>query len=423
MNTLTKNIFSLVTLRFADYLLPFVTVPYLVRVLGPENYGRIAFAQAFIQYFVMITDYGFNLSATSAIARSGGDSAAISSIFNAVMGVKFVAMAIGFLVMCGIAQVVPSMRKEFMLFLVCYLAVVGNALFPVWLYQGLQRMGYITVLSIIARSLVVLAIFLIVRKSGQYIVAAGLLALGTPLAGAAAFFYAVRIANIQIGLPSFASMKHALVDGWHVFTATFGLTLYNNSNVFVLAFVAPPAVVGYFAAADKLVRAFLSLVAPVAQAAFPHIAVLIESSHEEAFRFVGKLLRLFVLCTVTLMLLLYFGADLIANLAFGAQYAASADIIRVLSPWPLIFALNVVFGALFIIQLNLGRLLSISVLAPALIHILCIFPVARFAGAEGTAVLIILTELSVFLIRVFGTCQTQRQELGFISLGMLGFHA
>ena len=70
MSVLRKNILSLFVLQGANYILPLVTIPYLVRVLGPANFGRIAFAQAFIQYFVMLTDYGFNLSATRDIARA-----------------------------------------------------------------------------------------------------------------------------------------------------------------------------------------------------------------------------------------------------------------------------------------------------------------------------------------------------------------
>ena len=44
MSALRKNIVWLFVLQGANYILPLVTIPYLVRVLGPGNLGRIAFA-------------------------------------------------------------------------------------------------------------------------------------------------------------------------------------------------------------------------------------------------------------------------------------------------------------------------------------------------------------------------------------------
>ena len=68
-NKLLENILSLSIIKGLEYVLAFITFPYLVRVLQVEYYGLIVFSQSIINYFTLFTDYGFNLSGPKAIAQ------------------------------------------------------------------------------------------------------------------------------------------------------------------------------------------------------------------------------------------------------------------------------------------------------------------------------------------------------------------
>jgi PST family polysaccharide transporter len=64
MKRLFENSLSLFALQAANYILPFITIPYLIRILGTEKFGLTVFASAMMQYLAVFTDYGFNFTAT-----------------------------------------------------------------------------------------------------------------------------------------------------------------------------------------------------------------------------------------------------------------------------------------------------------------------------------------------------------------------
>lgn len=73
----------MVTLRALEYILAFILVPYLLRVLGPSNFGAVVFMQGLMGYLVLVVNYGFNLTAPRALARA--DEEDISFVFSVYM--------------------------------------------------------------------------------------------------------------------------------------------------------------------------------------------------------------------------------------------------------------------------------------------------------------------------------------------------
>jgi hypothetical protein len=152
-------------LQGLNYIVPLVTLPYLVRVLGIGPFGLISVAQAFATYFVIFTDYGFNLSATRRIALQHDDMAAVSGIFSAVITIKIILMLFGLGVMAIVLVVVPHFRPDADIYAVSYMAVIGGVLLPTWLFQGLQDMRTIAVLNGVTKLASACLLFVFVHSS------------------------------------------------------------------------------------------------------------------------------------------------------------------------------------------------------------------------------------------------------------------
>jgi PST family polysaccharide transporter len=395
MSTLRNNIVSLFILQGANYILPLIAVPYLVRVLGPENFGRVAFAQAFIQYFVIAVDYGFNLSATRTVALVRDDPEKLSRLYSAVMIIKTVLMLLGFIAMLFLVWMVPTFRGDWLLYCLVFLTVVGNVLFPVWLFQGLERMRDITVFTILARTLVIIAIFAFVHQQSDYKLAAALQAGGMAIAGLLAIIFNQRIFRVNLHWPGISYLRHVMVDGWHVFLSTAAISLYTSSNVFILGLLANPTAVGYFAAAEKLIKAAQGLVAPVSQAVYPHVAALNSRSRKNALTFLAKLLRIQGVATLIISLSLFVLAEPIVFLLFGRKFQESIRLVELMAVLPFIIGLSNVFGTQTMLNFNMKQSFSRILITSGLFNITLIVPLIYCFGAEGAAISVTFTEIIV----------------------------
>lgn len=86
VNTVAHNIGYLTLLQVAGYVFPFITMPYLARVIGTNGFGKIAFASAIICWVQTVVDWGFTYTATRDVAQNREERSKVSEIFPTSCG-------------------------------------------------------------------------------------------------------------------------------------------------------------------------------------------------------------------------------------------------------------------------------------------------------------------------------------------------
>lgn len=375
---LWRNFVALSILQIGNYFFPLLTFPYLIRVLGPEKFGIVALAQSFIQFFIVITDYGFNLSATRKVSQVRHDLEELSLTFFSVLAIK---AALCFLSLAGLLLIlatVPHLAAEWRLYLFTFGMVIGTVLFPVWFFQGLELMGYITVFNVSSKFLILVLTVLFINKEGDYLLVPVInsgVALGF---GFLSLWLAWKQTCYRWLWPSWAQHKATLREGWHLFLSQAVATIYNQLNVFLLGMLTTASYVGYYAAGEKIVRALVYLSVPVSTAIFPRVSRMLVSSREETFGFLRRVALWGGLFFLLLSVATFALAPWLVPLVLGKQFGPSVIVVQLLAILPLTIFLDNIFGTQILINLHHERtFFAIGLVAGIINLILLVLLVSR----------------------------------------------
>lgn len=260
------------SLQFITYLLPFITLPYLIRVVGVEKYGVIAFALSISQYFLVISDFGFNLSATKSISQHRDDSNKINEIFSSVIIIKTFIVILSLFILIISTIIIHKLNDNLWVYLFTYGMVIGQSVFPVWFYMGIEKMKYITIINLIGRSFFTLLIFLFVKDNDDYIYVPIINSFGYILIGVLGFIIAIKNFNVKIYVVEFRVIIKYLKESFSFFLSRASVSIYTSSNTFILGLFTNDKIVGYYAMIEKLYMAITQLYQPIVQVLYPFIS-------------------------------------------------------------------------------------------------------------------------------------------------------
>jgi PST family polysaccharide transporter len=165
-----RNAALMYLVQMTSYLFPLLILPYLARVLSQEKFGLIGFSQMSLYYFMILTDYGFNLTATREVAVERDKPGRVSEIFSAVMVGKGLLVVLGWVLPWGVVMLTPKLRPDAELYLWPYVGV-ELAVSAVSL-SGTGADGSGGEAGHVGQGLALALIFGLVRGDEQYLLAA-----------------------------------------------------------------------------------------------------------------------------------------------------------------------------------------------------------------------------------------------------------
>jgi len=400
---LTETFLSLTILQFASYVFPLFTIPYLANVIGADKMGDIAFAAAVVVYFQTIVDWGFNYSAARDVARNKNDIDAVSRIYSNVMTAKLFLTIVCALIFTALVFSVPAFYEKRLLMFVTYLYIPCGLLIQEWLFQGLEKMRYFTILNLILKFLFTAAIFIFIREKSDFILQPLLNACGNFAVGIASIIIIRKKLKIKYIRPNMQSILTSIKGSTDVFINQLMPNLYNSFSVMLLGFFGGSVANGKLDGGTKFVNLCNQMMSVVTRTFFPFLSRNIEK-HAVYAKW-----NIIISSLISVMLFLF--APLIVDIFLTEEFLDSIIVLRIMAISVLFLTLSSIYGTNYLIVQNKEKILRHITVISSLIGFAMSVPMVYYFGYIGAAITITLTRGILGVTSMIVVIKIKRQKI------------
>ena len=249
---LIKNFSYLSVLQVFNILIPLLTYPYLIRVLGKETYGLVVFAQAIVGYLLILVSFGFNLSATREISLHRLNKDKLNEIVSSVFTIKIILFILSSLLLTALLLLIPKAHGYELLFIVSMTVCLNDVIFPIWYFQGIEQMKYITYISLISKFVFLVLIFVVISQPSDYLFVPVIYGVGSLIAGFISLTIIFKKHKIKFIFQPFYTLKKYFIDSVPIFLSNVSISLYVSTNKVIIGTFLGMSEVAYYDLAEKL---------------------------------------------------------------------------------------------------------------------------------------------------------------------------
>lgn len=391
----SKNLFALVAIQIVNYLFPLLALPLLARYLGVDGFGEVMILIAICAIANILTDFGFNLSATHKVSLHYADKSYVAQLLGNIFALKglLALLAItGMLIYVSLADF--TYLNWFSMLLLSGIILV-QAFQCIWFFQGIEKMKNLTKATVVSKMIYLLMLAMLLPVSAS---------INTALF--CFFISQLLIAVLQVRFvyneeyffirPKFSMLYIELEESFSFFLSRVAVSVYTAVNTLIIGSINGTAMAGLYSASENLYKGGASVASMFSQALYPYMA---KTNN------VSLLFKLVVVTMVPFALGCYavsFFAEEILLWIFGPAFVEGSEFLRLFLFLMCITFISINIGYPGFAAVNKIHWANYTVMIGAVFHLIGISVLFIFNLVSPYSVLwlVITTESIILFLRV-----------------------
>lgn len=388
------NVISSVT----TLLFPLVTFPYASRILLADGIGEVAFFKSIISYVTIFSALGLPLYAIREIANVKEDKKTCSKVAVEIIILHSLLTLIGYVVVGVFCISEEKIYQNISLFLLLSTSIFFNAIGAIWFYQGIEDFKYITIRGIVVRIASMILLFSTVKTKSDlmYYAAANVIA-----EGGGNIFNFIRLRKYikydEIRFCEIDFLRH-LKPTFKTFALSVSTSIYLHLDSVMLGFLGTDDAVGFYTAANSIVRTSMTVVISLGSVILPRLSNLASCSQSDEFeKLVKKIMNFGLLTSIPMAAGLIILAAPVLRLFCGPHFSPSILTTQIMSPIIIAVTLSC-FMMPVLYACKLERIPLLATIVGALVNIVLNFLFIPKYLTSGAAFATLTAEIIVVIL-------------------------
>lgn len=395
-NKIVNNTIMLMIFNIAKIIFPFITLPYLTRVLTTDTYGVVTYAKTIMNYMQIFVDFGFVLSATKDIVKCRENKEKIGQVIGDTMVARIILGLSGFLLVLIISIALPILKANILYTILSYIAVFLSIFLMDFLFRGLEKMHIITIRFIVMKVISTILTFVLIKNDSDLLLIPILEILSSIFAIILVYFEMKKL-DFKIKFSGYKNTINAIKDSFVYFLSNVASTSFNALSTIMIGIYITPTEVAYWGVCIQIIGTIQACYSPIGDGIYP------EMIKNQNLNLIKKIIKIFLPVIIIGCVCAYFLADAGLMILGGKEYLNAVPVFRILIPSLLFGFLAIILGWPTLGAIGKSKQVTISTIigiSTNMILLICLIITKKFT-LINVAIIRDVTEFIFFAVRVY----------------------
>ena len=392
-----KNFFNLIINQGINIFIALLATRVLFSTLGEAQFGLVNLALSVVLLSSIAVSYGYHLNGPKRIALFRDQSAKKQSLINEIILTRII-IATGMAIILFCLTYFFGFFKSYAALLYYSLILLfSQALFPMFYFQGNDKIAWASLVNAFAKGAYLLLIILLIKTPDDATYVNFLFGLSALVVYIVFWVIIYKKEKIKWVWVSIYNIKNRFIENFQFFISSIAGHVSIHGGLIILANFVNNTVLGEFALAQKI--ALLMRMVPIffTQAILQKASILFKSDKIEFNSYVNRIFIIGLTITFAMGLIVIIFSKWIIFLLAGSHVIYSDTILKILAFIPFFSMLN--FNNMIKILVDEKKhLLTKATWITAIIMLILATTGSYYYGGYGLSIALVLTEIVSFIV-------------------------